>query len=170
MLEQARRAKQTVTSYWMPIEPVAIAGVHLKEIKNVPIRSGVLTECFRPEWFDPPLQAAHVVYMSLLPGGLSSWHCHRTQNDVIIGVRGQLRIGIYDDRVDSPTYKQFQMLHVSVSRPVAIQVPPLVWHAIKNPTGSEAAYIVVNDQPFHYEEPDDWTLPRGSDAIPYSLD
>ena len=170
MLAQARRASQTVTSDWMPIGAVSIPGVQIKEIKNVAIRSGLLTECFRPEWFDPPFQAAHVVHMALLPGGLSSWHCHRTQADVIVAVRGQLRIGVYDDRSDSPTYKAFRLLNVSVARPVAIQVPPLVWHAIKNPTGQEAAYIVVNDRVFNYEEPDDWILPRDSDAIPHSLD
>lgn len=170
MLEQARRAPQTVDRDWMPIAPIGIGGVHIKELKNVVIRSGILTECFRPEWFDPPFQAAHVIYMSLLPGGVSSWHCHRQQADVIIPIRGQLRIGIYDGREDSPTYKEFRKLHVSVARPVAIQVPTLVWHAIRNPTNEEAAYIVVNDQPYHYEEPDDWILPAGSSAIPHSLD
>ena len=43
-------------------------------------------------------------------------------------------------------------------------------HAIKNPSSQEAAYIVVHDQPYNYEEPDDWLLPPGSDAIPFALD
>lgn len=170
MLAQARRAPQTVTSDWMPVGGIAIEGVQIKEIRNVTIRSGILTECFRPEWFTPPFAAAHVIHMALLPGGVSSWHCHKRQADVIVPVRGQLRIGVYDDREDSPTYKAFQMLHVSVARPVAIRVPPLVWHGIKNPTGQEAAYIVVNDIVYEYDEPDDWTLPSGCDAIPHSLD
>jgi dTDP-4-dehydrorhamnose 3,5-epimerase len=170
MIDQARRAPQTVTSDWMPLGGPAIDGVQIKEIRNVTVRSGVLTECFRPEWFTPPFPAAHVVHMALLPGGLSSWHCHREQSDVIVPILGQLRIGVYDDREDSPTYKAFRLLHVSAARPVAIRVPPLVWHAIKNPTGESAAYIVINDQPYHYAEPDDWILPPGSDAIPFTLD
>ena len=32
--------------------------------------------------------------MALLPGELSSWHCHKTQSDVIVAVSGQLRIGL----------------------------------------------------------------------------
>ena len=147
-----------------------MAGVQVKEMKNVVIRSGVLTECFRPEWFDAEFHAAHVVYMAVLPGGLSSWHCHKRQNDVIVPVRGQLRIGLYDDRPESATYGNFSLLHASVARPMALRVPPLVWHAVKNPTGEEAAYIVVNDEVFNYSEPDDWILPPGSDAIPYRLD
>ena len=170
MLEQARRAPQTVTADWIPVAQQKIAGVQLKELKNVVIRAGLLTECFRPEWFDPPFHGAHVVYMALLPGGVSSWHCHGSQTDVIVPVRGQLRVGLYDDRAESPTYKSFSLLNLSVARPTAVRVPPLVWHAIRNPTGEEAAYVVVNNEVYNYDEPDDWILPPGSDAIPHRLD
>lgn len=170
MLDHARRAPATVTADWQPIEPSAIHGVQIKEIKNVAIRSGVLTECYRAEWFENPFLAGHVVYMALIAGGMSSWHCHRRQRDVIVPVSGQLRLGLYDDREDSPTYRRFKMLHLSMSRPMAVRVPPLVWHAIKNPTSEPAAYIVMNDEPYRYDEPDDWILPPGSAAIPHSLD
>jgi dTDP-4-dehydrorhamnose 3,5-epimerase len=61
-------------------------------------------------------------------------------------------------------------VNASIARPIAIRVPPLVWHAIKNPTNEPAAYIVINDLPYSYEDPDDWTLPPGSNAIPHSLE
>ncbi len=170
MLDEARPSSQTVTADWMPVDRRLFQGVQIHEIKNVVIRSGILTECFRPEWFEPAFVPAHAVYMALLPGGISSWHCHRRQCDVIVAVRGQLRIGLYDDRPDSATYQSFSMLHSSVARPSALYVPPLVWHAIRNPTADEAAYLVLNDEPFNYEEPDDWTLPPGSEAIPFRLD
>jgi dTDP-4-dehydrorhamnose 3,5-epimerase len=170
MLEQARRAPQTVTADWLPVGEAPFAGVQVKEIRNVVVRAGVLTECFRPEWFDPPFAARHMIHMALLPGGLSSWHCHRRQSDVIVPVRGQMRVGLYDDRAESATYRAFRMVHVSLARPVAIRVPPQVWHAIRNPASEEAAYVVVNDEVYDYAEPDDWTLPPGSDAIPHRLD
>ncbi len=170
MLDHARRAPATVTADWEPLESAPIQGVQIKEIKNVVIRSGVLTECYRPEWFDDPFAAAHVVYMALLAGGTSSWHCHRRQRDVIVPVSGQIRIGLYDDRPESATYQRFKLLHHSVARPMAVRVPPLVWHAIKNPSSEPAAYIVMNDEPYHYDEPDDWILPPGSPTIPHSLD
>jgi len=170
MLDEARRAPQTVTADWDLVQPTSIQGVQVKQIKNMVIRSGILTECYRPEWFEDPFQAGHVVYMALIGGSIASWHCHHRQRDVIIPVRGQLRIGLYDDRPESPSYQCFKTLNVSVARPLALYVPPLVWHAIKNPAGEEAAYIVVNDRPYHYEEPDDWILPPGSAAIPHNLD
>lgn len=170
MLSQAQRAPQTVTADWVPVKPQVIGGVQIKELKNVVVRSGILTECYRPEWFDPPLRAAHVIHMALVPGGISSWHCHRRQSDAIIAVRGQLRIGLYDDRSESPTYKSFELMHVGIYRPTIVSIPPLVWHAIKNPAGQEAAYVVINNEVYDYEEPDDWILPPGSSAIPHSLD
>jgi dTDP-4-dehydrorhamnose 3,5-epimerase len=170
MINQARRSPQTVTAEWKPVNQRLFPGVQLREIKNLLIRSGVLTECFRPEWIEPSFVPAHAVYMTLMPGGISSWHCHRRQRDVIVGVRGHMRIGLYDDREDSPDYKAFSLLNFGVARPAVLHVPPLVWHAIKNPTGEEAAYLVLNDEPFDYEAPDDWTLPPGSQEIPFSLD
>jgi dTDP-4-dehydrorhamnose 3,5-epimerase len=108
--------------------------------------------------------------MALIAGAGSAWHCHKRQRDVIVPVSGQMRVGLYDDRPDSPSFRTFRLLNVSASRPVAVRVPPLVWHAIKNPTSEPAAYIVVNDEPYRYDEPDDWTLRADSEAIPYSLD
>jgi len=169
-LDQARPAPQTVTSDWESVTPEAIPGVQIKEIRNVVIRSGVLTECYRPEWFDEPFLAGHVVFMALMAGGMSSWHCHRRQNDVIVPVSGQLRLGLYDDRPESVGYRCFKLLNLSVSRPMAVRIPPFVWHAIKNPTVEPASYIVVNDEPYRYESPDDWILPPGSKAIPHTLD
>lgn len=130
-LHQARCAPQTVSPDWQPVVPLGIQGIQIKEIRNVVIRSGVLTECYRPEWFEDPFDAGHVVYMSLIAGGVSSWHCHRRQRDVIVPVSGQLRLGLYDDRPDSLSYRSFKMLNLSITRPMAVRVPPLVWHAIK---------------------------------------
>lgn len=169
-IAEARQAPQTVTSEWKFVTPVGIEGVQIKDIRNVAIRSGVLTECYRPEWFDDPFEAGHVVYMALMAGAGSSWHCHKKQRDVIVPVSGQMRIGLYDDRPDSPSFRKFRLLNVSVASPVAVRVPPLVWHAIKNPTSEPAAYIVINDEPYRYENPDDWILSAGSAAIPHSLD
>lgn len=89
---------------------------------------------------------------------------------MIIPVEGQMRVGIYDDRADSPSFETFRALEIAAARPVAIYVPSGVWHAIKNPTSESAAYVVVNDKPFDYEEPDDWTVSMGSHEFPYDLD
>ena len=170
MLEQARRAPVTMTEKWQPVGQMQIAGLEVHEIKNVIFRNGVLTELFRDEWFDPPLAVRHIVHVAMLPGATSTWHCHKSQRDIIFPVRGQFRVGLYDDRPESPTYRASAVINAGVMRPGYYFVPPGVWHALKNPTHETAAYVVINDEPYMYDDPDDWILPVGAAAIPCKLD
>src|SRR5687768_9662977 len=124
MLEQATRAPSTMTEKWQPTGQTRIEGVESHEIKNVVFRNGVLTELYRDEWFDPPLTVRHIVYVSMLPGTISTWHCHRTQRDIIFPVQGQFRIGLYDDRSSSPTYRATAVLNAGIVRPSYHLVPP----------------------------------------------
>jgi dTDP-4-dehydrorhamnose 3,5-epimerase len=170
MHESARRAPPTMSHDWLPVGQPTIQGLQIREVRNVVYRNGVLTELFRSEWFDPPFSVAHAVYVAMLPQSSSTWHCHAHQQDVLFPVQGQLRLGFYDDREDSPTYRTSLVVNASIMRPTYVVVPPGVWHALRNPTHEAAAYVVFNDQPYVYDAPDDWILPVGADAIPCSLD
>ena len=166
------QAKQTVDENWDPLRPPPIDGLYLKEVKNVIYQNGVLTEIFRPEWFEDVdgFDVGHIVYVQLLPGRVTQWHRHREQRDLVFPVRGTIRMGFYDSREDSPTYGKGWVANFNLHRPRFVYIPQGVWHSLKNIGGDEAVYIVVNDVPFHYDKPDDWLLPAGSDAIPVSLD
>jgi dTDP-4-dehydrorhamnose 3,5-epimerase len=170
MLEQARRAPATMTEDWQPVAQPKIAGFALREIKNVVFRNGVLTELFREEWFDPPMTVRHAVHIAMIPGGITSWHYHKSQRDIIVPVQGQIRLGLYDDRPESPTRGTSLVLHIGIMRPTCYHVPPGVWHSLKNPTQEFAAYVVLNDETYVYDDPDDWILPAGAPAIPCKLD
>lgn len=169
-LFKAARSSQTITSTWDPIKPPPIDGVRMVDVKNVVFRSGVLTEIFRSDWFEG-FNVKHVVHVSLLPGSISQWHCHQEQLDIVFPVRGQIRIGLYDDRPDSATRGEGCVLDFNLHRPRYVFVPPGVWHSVKNADqANEAAYLVCNDTLFDYEAPDDWTLAAGAAEIPVSLD
>ena len=170
MLDRGKPAPQTVTQDWCPVGLDLISGVTMREVKNVVVRSGVLTELYRPEWFDPGHQVQHAAYMAMLPHSESSWHAHRRQTDIIMVVRGQLRIGLFDDRAQSPTHTKFNLFHLSIMRPTLVFVPTGVWHAVKNATPADAAYVVFNDKPYDYEDPDDWIVAAGDERIPHRLD
>ncbi len=165
-----RQASQTVTQEWEPIHPVPIDGVRIKDVKNVVIRASTLTEIYRPEWFQDEFVVQHVVHISALPGYATQWHCHHEQTDIIFPVRGYIRIGLYDARKHSPSCGKSVVLTFNLLRPRYVVVPPGVWHALRNIGVDEASYLVLNDKPFHYEKPDDWLLPAGSDDIPVRLD
>jgi dTDP-4-dehydrorhamnose 3,5-epimerase len=168
-LREMTRAKATVTSDWDPVAPPPIDGVALSDVKNVVFAGGVLTELFREEWA-PDFPLKHVLHVTMLPGQLTQWHCHKEQNDLIFPVRGQIRIGLYDDRAESPTRGAGCILNFNIARPRHLFVPKGVWHALKNASpGAEAAYVVMNDVEYDYDHPDDWTLAPGSPDIPISM-
>ena len=170
MHASARRAPATISADWQPVGQPEISGLEIKEIRNVVFRNGILTELFRSEWLDPPFSIAHAIYVTMTSQTSSPWHCHAQQRDVIIPVQGRFRIGFYDDRENSPSYRTSIVINASILRPTYCVVPPGVWHALRNPTTEPAAYVVFNDQPYIYEEPDDWILPVGTEAIPCSLE
>lgn len=167
---QKAQARQSVTKDWDPINPPPIDGLCVVDVKNVIYKGGVLTELFRSEWFeDFPIR--HVIHVSMLAGETTQWHCHKQQRDIIFPVRGQIRIGFFDSRPNSPTMGEGCVLNFNLHRPRYVIVPPGVWHSLKNGNPAEdAAYIVLNDIVYKYEAPDDWTLVKDAPEIPISLD
>ena len=169
-LPEETRAKQALDSNWDPVHPPPIEGVFLRDVKNVVYQNGVLTELYRPEWFDGDFPVGHVIIVTLLPNRVTQWHRHREQRDIVFPVRGTIRMGFYDSRESSATCGKGFAMNFNLMRPRYVHIPPGVWHSLKNIGPDEAHYVVINDLPFDYENPDDWLLPAGSDAIPVSLD
>lgn len=166
MIPEAQKTVQTVTSDGQLVLPRPIAGLRFHDVRPVPTRSGVVTELWRPEWLGPDTRPAHVVHVAMVGFSETNWHCHRIQNDLLFIVRGHVTIAFYDDREDSETYRQLLTLPFSAARPTLINIPPGVWHALKNTGPDEAGFITMNDHAFAHEDPDDWRLPIGTTALP----
>lgn len=165
MLTKAQKSTVTVTAEGELIRPNLIAGLRFKEVRNIITRSGVVTELWRPEWLGEP-RPAHIVHVTLVSLGETNWHCHKKQNDLLFVVRGKILIAFYDDREDSETYRNLNVLPFSPLRPTLIEIPPGIWHALKNMTTEEATFVTMNDQPFCYDDPDDWRLPVSDTNLP----
>lgn len=166
MLVAAQKSPPTVTQDGELILPELIAGLRLKQVQNVLARNGVVTELWRPEWLGPETRPGHVVHVTLTGFSETNWHCHKIQDDLLFVVRGLIKIAFYDDREDSPTYRRLNTLPFSPAHPTLINIPPGIWHALKNLGGDEAAYVTMNSRPFCYEDPDDWRLPPGDASLP----
>ncbi len=113
---QSAQADQSITNTWDPLRPLPIEGVKLVDVKNVVIKSGILTELFREEWFED-FPVHHVLFASVLPGATSNWHCHKKQSDIIFPVSGQIRIGLYGTREASPTHGAGCTINFNLHRP-----------------------------------------------------
>jgi dTDP-4-dehydrorhamnose 3,5-epimerase len=143
-----------------------IEGVKVKKLKVIPDERGWLMEILRND--DDIYQEFGQVYLTTAyPGVVKAWHLHKKQTDNFTCVHGLMKVALYDNREDSPTYGEINEFFIGDRNPMLISVPPYVYHGFKA-VGDETAYFVsVPTLPFNYDEPDEYRLDPDTDEIPY---
>jgi dTDP-4-dehydrorhamnose 3,5-epimerase len=167
-LEGAAKDRQSITSDWMWQQSL-IAGVRVKEIKNVPGEHSVLTEIFRRDWELDAGPVDQVFQIRLAPGKLSAWHAHQWTTDRLFVSQGLIKIVLYDARQAADTYGRINEFRCGAARPALIVVPPGVWHGVQNLAAEPSCLINLVDRAYRYEDPDHWRLPWDTPVIPYSF-
>jgi dTDP-4-dehydrorhamnose 3,5-epimerase len=146
-----------------------IAGVIIHELGNVLTRSGLLLEVFRANWPIGGVSVQQINWVQLNPGGVTDWHHHVRQSDYLVGLGGNIKLALWDDRDESPTKGATDIIRLGAARPLVVIVPPRVWHGMRNESGMPAAYLNVTDEQYSYAEPDNWRLTPGDKNIPNIL-
>jgi dTDP-4-dehydrorhamnose 3,5-epimerase len=147
-----------------------IEGVRTREVRNIVTANGITTEVYRPDWGIVEGEVRQAIHVSLRGGTVSAWHQHRSRWDFIMALGGHLRIVLYDPRPDSPTNGQVDVFHLSPARPTLLAVPPWVWHGVQNLSTGASSFVNLFDQPYDYDDPDEWRLPADTPEIPFSFD
>lgn len=100
-------------------------------------------------------QFGQVYLTTCNPGVVKAWHAHQKQTDNLFLIKGSLKIGLYDGRDDSSTYKQTATIIVTEINRQLVQIPPLVWHGFMA-LGNEPAYVInIPTELFNYDLPDE---------------
>jgi dTDP-4-dehydrorhamnose 3,5-epimerase len=168
MIDGATKDRQSITSDWAPLITL-IEGVRVREVKNVPKNTGVLTEVFRGDWDAEPAVVQQVFQTTILPGGLSAWHVHECTTDRLFVSLGMVKIVLFDARESSPSHGRVNELRFGAQRPALVVVPPGVWHGVQNIGDTTALLLNLVDRAYRYEDPDHWRLPPDTPKIPYSF-
>jgi dTDP-4-dehydrorhamnose 3,5-epimerase len=126
-------------------------------------KNGVTTEIFK----DYEIDIKHMIHVVFRPRGLAAWNLHMKQTDHIYATIGNLRVVLYDDRVDSPTFGKLNIFILSPLRPALLVIPPRIWHGVQNVTDGESGFLNFFDYKYSHEDPDVWRLPPHSELIPY---
>jgi dTDP-4-dehydrorhamnose 3,5-epimerase len=143
-----------------------IKGVEVKKLKIIPDDRGRLMEILRSD--EPIFKKFGQVYMTTaFPGVVKAWHYHKLQDDHFTCISGVMRLALYDDRKDSPTYKEVNDFIVSLDNPVLVKIPKLVYHGFKCVSDKEAVVINVPTLPYNYKTPDEYRLDAFDNDIPY---
>jgi len=143
-----------------------IEGVATKKLKVIPDERGFLMEVFRrdDDFFERFGQAyVTVVY----PGVVKGWHYHRTQTDHFCVLKGMGKVVLYDGREGSPTRGEVNEFFMGERQPILLRIPVGVAHGFKG-IGTEPAYLLnIPNEPYDYDEPDEFRIPPHGGEIPY---
>jgi dTDP-4-dehydrorhamnose 3,5-epimerase len=168
LIEGCTKDERSIASDWTPLREL-IAGVKVKEVKNVPKENGFLTEIFRTDWGLDEGVVGQVFQVNLFPGAISAWHAHQFATDRLFVSSGVMRVALFDARSNSPTHRLVNEFRLGLVRPTLIVIPPGVWHGVQNISTEPACLINLVDRAYAYEDPDHWRLPFDTSQIPYSF-
>lgn len=143
-----------------------IAGVAIKPLRLIPDQRGFLMEVLRDD--DPLFHRFGQCYISATyPGVVKAWHAHQVQTDNFCCVHGNVLVGLYDGREDSPTRGEVHKLVVGEQNRSLVQIPPGVWHGWVC-LGTEMSLVLnVPTEHYNYQEPDELRRPWDDPAIPF---
>jgi dTDP-4-dehydrorhamnose 3,5-epimerase len=144
--------------------------IHDVEVTELDINvdeRGALTEIWRDDWpfyEDRPVMS----YFSVShPGVIRAWHRHeRGQTDHFVVPHGRVKVGIYDERVGSPTDGQLDTYVIGEGSMRALRVPGDCWHGYKVIGDRRATLLNFPTNLYDYEQPDEVRLPYDADRIP----
>jgi dTDP-4-dehydrorhamnose 3,5-epimerase len=144
-----------------------VEGVGIRRCKVLPDERGRLGEIFRADdpWFE---KFGQVYFTTTYPGVVKAWHYHKKQTDHIYVVKGMLKIAIFDDRKDSPTYGVVNELYIGEHNPALVRIPPGVQHGWMCVGGTEAYIVNITSETYNYSEPDEYRTDPHDNQIPYN--
>ena len=143
-----------------------IDGVAVRRAKVIPDERGRLGEIFRADdpWFE---KFGQVYFTTTYPGIVKAWHYHKKQTDHFYCLKGMLKVALYDERKDSPTYGTVNELYLGEHCPGLVRIPPGVQHGWMCISQSEAYIVNVVSEPYNYTDPDEFRTHPHDNHIPY---
>ena len=124
-----------------------------------------------PFWHEP---IVHCELVTTRPGRIKGWGMHKLSHDRYFAGIGQMRVVLYDGRVDSPSLGCFAQFQFSEDAPGLLRIPAGVGHANQNWGETDAVFLNFPTRAHEHANPDkyrldpidgpiefDWTLREG---------
>ncbi len=143
-----------------------IEGVQARHAKVIPDERGRLGEIFRADdpWFE---NFGQVYFTTTYPGVVKAWHYHKKQTDCFYVIKGIVKIALYDQRKDSPTYGTVNQLYLGEHCPGLLRIPPGVLHGWMAVGQTEAYIVNIASETYNYDDPDEYRTHPHENDIPY---
>ena len=143
-----------------------IDGVAVRRAKLISDERGRLGEIMRADdpWFE---KFGQVYFTTTYPGVVKAWHYHKKQTDHFYVIKGMLKVALYDEREDSPTYGTVNELYLGEYCPGLVRIPPGVQHGWMCISQTEAYIVNVVSEMYNYTDPDEFRIHPHDNHIPY---
>lgn len=149
------------------LEQSNIHGVVISPLKQILDERGKVMHMLREDshLFE---RFGEIYFSCTYPGAVKAWHMHKKMTLNYAVISGVLKVVLFDDRTDSPTFGKLQEIFLSPENYFLVTVPPLVWNGFKG-VGSNMA-IVANCSTLPHD-PDEIIRKDPMDTtIPYNWD
>lgn len=148
--------------------------IHDVQVRDLQVNAderGHLVEIFRDDWNIYKSTPAMTYYSFSYPDVIRAWHRHtRGQVDHFVCPVGRIKVGIYDDREDSPTEGELDTFVIGEHDQNLIRIPGDCWHGFKVVGDEQAVLLNFPSQLYDYDDPDEERLPPDTDEIPFDWD
>jgi len=167
--ENLRQDVQTVNPSGEPIAQL-IDGVVLRyQVSQIDDR-GTLCEILDPRWDVTDSAIVSVYQFTIRPGKAKGWHVHRLHDDRIFISQGEVKVVLYDDRLDSSTHGMINEICRSELRRSLMVIPRGVFHAHVNLGSTDALLVSMPTRGYDHSSPDVYRLPLDTAEIPYRIE
>jgi dTDP-4-dehydrorhamnose 3,5-epimerase len=167
--DQSKKDAQTVTPEGEPVVPF-IDGVHIRPARTLPDDRGTVCEIFNPAWGFDDYPLVYIYQITIRPDKVKGWVVHYESDDRLFISQGILKIVLYDDRAESPTYQALNEIYLGEHNRAMLRIPRGVFHAIQNVGHTDALFINMPTSPYNHAYPDKYRLPLDTDLIPYRFE
>jgi dTDP-4-dehydrorhamnose 3,5-epimerase len=169
MTDKAVKDQQTVTPDGQRVKRM-IDGVQLRRAITHSDERGTVTEIFSLPWGIQPDPVTHIYQFTIRPGWVKGWGVHYQKTDRLFLSQGTVKVVLFDDRPDSPTYQLLDEFYISEYERALLIIPIGVYHALQCVSDTEALIISLPTTAYDHADPDIYRLPPNNDYIPYRFD
>ncbi len=99
------------------------------------------------------------------PGIVKAFHWHRKQDDLWYVVDGMARVVLYDQRTESPTCGETQVIYAGEDNPVLILIPAGIAHGYQVLGTKPVMLFYHTTQSYNPADPDEMRIPYDDPEI-----
>jgi dTDP-4-dehydrorhamnose 3,5-epimerase len=147
---------------------VNVEGVVIKPLKKIPDERGSIYHMLRCD--DLLFEEFGEIYFSVVyPQVIKGWHIHQKMTLNYAVISGMIKLVLYDDRENSPTYGNIMELFMGNENYCMVKIPPMVWNGFKG-IGEKKSIVanlasmphdpeeIMRKDPFTNDIPYDWKI------------